>query len=365
MHRTGIGESFFGQKIRSILCVRRAANHVYAGCVGVRTICAGELSGIRTDVGQNMVVTVIGRCRAGCKIFGICHVAARIVRTYAVDGKLSGFFADGSSDDAVRFFKVRIRKILVNPAHDRFPDLLRIGGLSAVLNRIVVVTAPYHAGVIRCESGKQGITVLGGGTGFSCLRHAASEVGRRTGSLCHDVLHGVGQKPCSGLLQDGVRFRCRIVKQYISVMIQNSCIEFWLDVGSAVGDGGVSGGQLQVGDTVGETSECQCLIAALVDADGGKTKVADVIVTQGRTDLRQRLNRYDVDGINDTFAQCGETAVALVVVIYRSALSGTVIVRRIILDIGKCETSRVQCRCIGSDNLKGGTRLSCGVRCTV
>ena len=28
--------------------------------------------------------------------------------------------------------------------------------------------------------------------------------------------------------------------------------EFWLDVGSAVGDGGVSGGQLQVGDTVGE-----------------------------------------------------------------------------------------------------------------
>ena len=148
-------------------------------------------------------------------------------------------------------------------------------------------------------------------------------------------------------------------------MIQNSCIEFWLDVGSAVGDGGVSGGQLQVGDTVGETSECQCLVAALVDADGGKTKVADVIVTQGRTDLRQRLNRYDVDGINDTFAQCGETAVALVVVIDRSALSGTVIVRRIILDIGKCETSRVQCRCIGSDNLKGGTRLSCGVRCTV
>ena len=90
VHRTGIGESLFGQKIRSILCVRRAANHVYAGCVGVRTICAGELSGIRTDVGQNMVVTVIGRCRAGCKIFGICHVAARIVRTYAVDGKLSG-----------------------------------------------------------------------------------------------------------------------------------------------------------------------------------------------------------------------------------------------------------------------------------
>ena len=37
----------------------------------------------------------------------------------------------------------------------------------------------------------------------------------------------------------------------------------------------------------------------------------------------------------------------------------------IILDSGKCETSRVQCRCIGSDNLKGGTRLSCGVRCTV
>lgn len=69
----------------------------------------------------------------------------------------------------------------------------------------------------------------------------------------------------SGLLQDGVRFRCRIVKQYISVMIQNSCIEFWLDVGSAVGDGGVSGGQLQVGDTVGETSECQCLVAALVE----------------------------------------------------------------------------------------------------
>lgn len=66
-------------------------------------------------------------------------------------------------------------------------------------------------------------------------------------------------------------------------MIQNSCIEFWLDVGSAVGDGGVSGGQLQVGDTVGETSECQCLVAALVDADGGKTKVADVIVTQGMT----------------------------------------------------------------------------------
>ena len=53
--------------------------------------------------------------------------------------------------------------------------------------------------------------------------------------------------------------------------------------------------------------------------------------------------------------RCGETAVALVVVIYRSALSGTVIVRRIILNIGKCETSRVQCRCIGSDNLKGGT----------
>ena len=88
----------------------------------------------------------------------------------------------------------------MNPAHDRFPDLLRIGGLSAVLNRIVVVTAPYHAGVIRCESGEQGITVLGGGTGFSSLRHTASEVGRRTGSLCHNVLHGVGQKPCGGLL---------------------------------------------------------------------------------------------------------------------------------------------------------------------
>ena len=38
-----------------------------------------------------------------------------------------------------------------------------------------------------------------------------------------------------------------------------------------------------------------------------KRQVADVIVTQGRTDLRQRLNRYDVDGINDTFAPVSYT----------------------------------------------------------
>ncbi len=146
----------------------------------------------------------------------------------------------------------------MNPAYDRFPDLLRIGGLTAVLNRIVVVTAPYHAGVIRCESGKQGITGSGGGTGFSCLApYRFRSRGRRTGSL-----HGMSVRSHAVVSFRFVRFRCRIVEQYISVMIQNSCIEFWFDVGSAVGDGGVCGGQLQVGDTAGETSECQCLVAA-------------------------------------------------------------------------------------------------------
>ena len=84
-------------------------------------------------------------------------------------------------------------------------------------------------------------------------------------------------------------------------MVENLCVELRFNVGTAVGDCRVSSGQLQIGDAFRQTAQGKRRIAALVDADGRKTKITDIVISKGRSDFRKRLDCHNVDGIGDRF----------------------------------------------------------------
>ena len=99
-----------------------------------------------------MVIAVIFRYRSGSKIFGFDHTATRITVTQTGNGEFSGFLADRRGRNAVRLIKILIVQILMDPSHNGFPQGFRIGGVGKL--GVVIVAAPYHAGIIRRISGK-------------------------------------------------------------------------------------------------------------------------------------------------------------------------------------------------------------------
>ena len=193
MHCTGIILKIIRQKIWSILCSNRSANDEYSGGNGIcRAVTTGKLTGSIADICNDMMVTIFGRLCTFSKIFGIDLAAAWIRITDTGDCKFSGFLADLGCNDPGWLCEILIFQIFVDAAHNRFPDFLWISGLTAGLWRVIIKSTPYNTGIIWCEAGKQCITVFGCCTGFSGLGHRASKVSRGTGSLSHNVFHGIG-----------------------------------------------------------------------------------------------------------------------------------------------------------------------------
>ena len=189
----GIGQRRVRQKIGTVLRCRRAADDIDAGDIRVRrAIAAGQLAGEAAHSRDRVMIAVLGGNGSLRKIFGVYGTSAGIAVTYPADWQLAGFTAYRSRHKTVWLCEVSVFQTFVNAAHHGFPDFLRIGGLAAGLGRIVVVTAPHHAGIVRRVAGKETVAVCGCGTRLSGLRHAASEISRGTGSLGHDVLHCVG-----------------------------------------------------------------------------------------------------------------------------------------------------------------------------
>ena len=114
-----------------------------------------------------------------------------------------------------------------------------------------------------------------------------------------------------------------------------------------------------------QTAKCQSLVGTFVNANGGKTEIHNIVITQGWTDLCQCFNGYDVNGIGDRFTQCGKTTVTSIIVVDRCSLAGTIRIRGIILHICQGKSACIQSRCISCNDLKGGTRLSGRIGSTV
>ena len=150
-------------------------------------------------------------------------------------------------------------------------------------------------------------------------------------------------------------------------MVHHLGVERGLDIGSAVGDGGVGGVQLQVGHAVGDAAEGQGLRHVRIDlsADlfsvrqGGEAEIQQIIIACPGTDEGQRLDRYDVQGIGDSFPQGADAPVAGAVPV-GNRTAAVIIKGRVHKHVRQRQSRAVQSGRIGGDDLERGAGLPRG-----
>ncbi len=78
-------------------------------------------------------------------------------------------------------------QIPMDSAHDAFPELKMVDCVVQFL--IIVISAPYGTGIIRCKSTEPDILIVGCSTRLAGNRHII-KFRTRTCTAVHDVLHG-------------------------------------------------------------------------------------------------------------------------------------------------------------------------------
>ena len=331
-----------------------------SSCNLERALIRGLQAGIFTY--KALIVYVTGRCR-NC---ALCEILSFQIRTESVNGKLAGLRAYGGGDDVAGNLKGLVFQIFMNLAHDRPPECF--GQISFPVSAcefgVVVIACPGGTGIVGGIAGKPDIVVIRSGSGFARDGHAAEVDGStRTGG--DHVHHGVRQQESGAFLDDLTGCGLGVVKNHVAVMVHNLGIQGGLDIGSAIGNCGIRCIQFQIGYAVGDSTESQrlCHIRINLSVDffsvrqRGKAEVQQVIIAGPRPDKGQRFNRYDVQGISDTFPQGADASVAGRVPVGNRP-SAVIIEGGIHEDVRQRQPCAVQSGSIGGDDLERGTGLS-------
>ena len=214
----------------------------------------------------------------------------------------------------------------------------------------IVIARPDAACVIRREADEPDVAVFCCRTGLAGDRHAAVELYVLTCSLSNYVLHRAREKRrrlsrnCPGRLR-------RIVDDNISVLIFYSCIKNRFGVIAFICNRRKCRRQLKVGNTVVDTAESQRLIDVVPLGQGSKAVLEQLIVRSLWCDIRDRLYRDRIYGIDDRIPDIHHVMrVGVVRVLYR----GAVLVGDLVIEIGRreCLHSAVQCIGIGGQDLE-------------
>ena len=268
---------------------------------------------------------------------------------------------NGYSHDAVGLNKILFLFLFVDTAHCRLPDRLGICGHG--LWRIVVISAPDNAGVIRCKACKYRITVLSGGSRLSGNTNVVDrEVGGCSGTLGHNVFHGAGKKPCRCLLKYLLGLISRSIKDNITLAVLNRGVENRTVVLASVGNGSIGAGKLKVGNTIGNSTKSKSLVI-ISTLKSGDTHILNILITQSGTDICKGLDRDYIHGLGNSLTNGGKALVLVVVVVDRTAVG--VLVRCVILYACQSHAACIKSRSKCCNDLEGRTGLSGGSGCTV
>ncbi len=287
MNRTGRCLQICADTVSRIQCHRLChailhSREQYLGLYDlIRTHAGCQQSRICTDIHQNMLVAGFCGLCALCKILVDYNTGTAVTVADARDRQLTGLGTDGCLYNTGRLGEIFIFQALMNPAHDLGPELLMeacLTGLTAQLMfvTIIIISYPDTRRIVRGHTYEPYVTVLGCGTGFTGRGHITDL--RRTGcSACSGdyIFHAVDEKPCILLGNYLGRFGRGIIQNYISIIVYDFTVHLRTVIGSAIGNSRIGCGQLQVGDTVGQSAQCQRLAVVRVGAiqlQAGKSK---------------------------------------------------------------------------------------------
>ena len=259
-------------------------------------------------------------------------------------------------------------QLRMDSLHNLPPDMLMIALVR--LSAVIIIPGPDCRGIIRriaCEP--QVIRGIGSGirSGLARDRHiiiAESQVGSCSpGQRVHHCARqqiGGGRLHCCSLL------RLRIIQQNIAVMIHNLGIQHRLDIHAAVRNRGIRGSQFHIGNAVRQTSKRKCGSNIRVDLAvlGSalhqmlKTKLLQIIKSELRADLDQRLNRHNILGTVNRPPHAGQSLINSSLPVRNLLIGIRIIILRVILNGGKRLASRIQRRKKACKHLEGRTRLA-------
>ena len=204
----------------------------------------------------------------------------------------------------------------MNTSHDFSPKIFV--EVSCILRKLLIVikARPYRAGIIWCISYKPEVIVCICRTCLACNCHIVQLAGC-TCTLCHNIFHCTGQKPCSTFFDNRTSCRC-FLDQDIAVVIQDLGIVKRFDIISTVCDRCICSTQFDVCNTIRQTAKCQrkvgicpyssiCITICFCPmCQCCKAKVVQILESQFRCNFLQTFNSNNINRILDRRSnRCG------------------------------------------------------------
>ena len=319
MEGTCPGDSKVGIIRRPGLSLRK--NHAHTRSL-VGAELRGTAAGLRADSHGHMLVAHLCGNRSLGEILGIYRASSGIRAAHAGYGKLAGFAADLGGLHALGNRKARIRQALVNPIHDIAPDILVEGCAPVVAQQLVVIAAaPDPRRIVGGKAHKPDVPVVCGGSALARGGHVGES---RPGAGGIDrgyagahvffvgfqgFRHCVREKKRGGILEHlpGLRL---IVNEGFSVVVQNFRKKSGLYVSTAVGDGGVGSGELQIGHAGVQSSQSHGR-HKVIGRQGCDSHILGILHGElGSDGLHQAAHGNYVHGINNAVPDTGITGKA-------------------------------------------------------
>ena len=238
---------------------------------------------------------------------------------------------------------------------------------------IVVITGPYSTCIIWCVAYKPEVIVILGSTCLTGNCHIIKLAGC-TCTFIDNIFHGTCEKISSAVFDNRSGNR-RVLDENIAVMVEDLCIVDRLNIIAVVCNSCICGTEFNVFDTVGNSAKCSCkvgitpyisvgiFICLSSMCKCGKSEIIQIFKTKRRSDLLQAFDRNNIDGVLDRFTDRCLTAVSTACIVDRRTVR--IFIWFIHKCSGQCITFLIESRRIGRYNLKGRTRLSGCIGCTV
>ena len=232
----------------------------------------------------------------------------------------------------------------------------------------LVIAAPDNGGVIRGIACKPAGLVIAGGAGFARNGNIAL-VGSAAGT--------VGDSPLQHIVDIEIRFCAdgsvaflRIVKNHISLRIDDLCIGSCLAENAAVGEGGIGLRHFANGQTVsqltqrkGSVGNIGIMLSAdfqILNQSGNSHFLRQEVVAVLRTEPVKGFHGYRIERTGQTAQNRTRTAVASGVVL------GPVVVKRGVFQNGaRRDNTGFQSGSVNSNRLNGGADRQLALCCTV
>ncbi len=158
--------------------------------------------------------------------------------------------------------------------------------------------------------------------------------------------------------QDGGIYR-GIVNNYVSILVFNTGIKFRFIVFSAVCNGSIGFGQLQVYNTVCNTSQSQRLahVKGSVVVQSGDAETLRIPEAQAGSNIREAFHSYNIDRIRNRLADSGKAGIGIVAVPVIDGYAVCIGIRCIVINGGEGFSGGVQGGSVGGNDFECGAGL--------